>query len=218
MRGKAPCRAVLPHAIGITPAYAGKRTEITEVEDENGDHPRLCGEKLPQCLYLFHHVGSPPPMRGKAKDCRPPAEIIRITPAYAGKRPVIIAERISFWDHPRLCGEKTLHDLTRVRALGSPPPMRGKGITEGEHKKQCRITPAYAGKSRNAGVVVAFVGDHPRLCGEKFKNYVDLFHDKGSPPPMRGKAHTRGVALRLTGITPAYAGKSYGYYTIEVSF
>ena len=59
MRGKAPCRAVLPHAIGITPAYAGKRTEITEVEDENGDHPRLCGEKLPQCLYLFHHVDHP---------------------------------------------------------------------------------------------------------------------------------------------------------------
>ena len=86
MRGKAPCRAVLPHAIGITPAYAGKRTEITEVEDENGDHPRLCGEKLPQCLYLFHHVGSPPPMRGKDQPAPRQPCLFRITPAYAGKR------------------------------------------------------------------------------------------------------------------------------------
>ena len=85
MRGKAPCRAVLPHAIGITPAYAGKRTEITEVEDENGDHPRLCGEKLPQCLYLFHHVGSPPPMRGKVMLYTDQPVTFRITPAYAGK-------------------------------------------------------------------------------------------------------------------------------------
>ena len=87
MRGKAPCRAVLPHAIGITPAYAGKRTEITEVEDENGDHPRLCGEKLPQCLYLFHHVGSPPPMRGKDYKCLEVTYNSGITPAYAGKSP-----------------------------------------------------------------------------------------------------------------------------------
>ena len=85
MRGKAPCRAVLPHAIGITPAYAGKRTEITEVEDENGDHPRLCGEKLPQCLYLFHHVGSPPPMRGKVREQKTGKSRRGITPAYAGK-------------------------------------------------------------------------------------------------------------------------------------
>ena len=61
MRGKAPCRAVLPHAIGITPAYAGKRTEITEVEDENGDHPRLCGEKTKKITkqrYFFHQPAS----------------------------------------------------------------------------------------------------------------------------------------------------------------
>ena len=100
MRGKAPCRAVLPHAIGITPAYAGKRTEITEVEDENGDHPRLCGEKLPQCLYLFHHVGSPPPMRGK----------VLFTPFAKSRRK----------DHPRLCGEKT-KKITKQRYFFHQP-------------------------------------------------------------------------------------------------
>ena len=35
---------------------------------------------------------------------------------------------------------------------------------------------------------------------------------------MRGKAVTPKNGILRSGITPAYAGKSYGYYTIEVSF
>ena len=30
---------------GITPAYAGKSTLCSKVERNDGDHPRLCGEK-----------------------------------------------------------------------------------------------------------------------------------------------------------------------------
>ena len=85
MRGKAPCRAVLPHAIGITPAYAGKRTEITEVEDENGDHPRLCGEKHMEVYAICDIIGSPPPMRGKVLWSVQFTHRPGITPAYAGK-------------------------------------------------------------------------------------------------------------------------------------
>ena len=40
----------------------------------------------------------------------------------------------------------------------------------------------------------------------------------GSPPPMRGKANGNYTRKGDARITPAYAGKSYGYYTIEVSF
>ena len=46
--------------------------------------------------------------------------------------------------------------------------MRGKdcrvwawGVCEG-------ITPAYAGKSYNQGILSTDFKDHPRLCGEKF--------------------------------------------------
>ena len=51
------------------------------------------------------------------------------------------------------------------------------------------------------------VGDHPRLCGEKFPSHVVNAHFPGSPPPMRGKVrptHGHGQQIR---ITPAYAGK-----------
>ena len=50
---------------GITPAYAGK----SDFHDAHlrffEDHPRLCGEKVPEILQFSSVVGSPPPMRGK---------------------------------------------------------------------------------------------------------------------------------------------------------
>ena len=73
--------------------------------------------------------------------------------------------------------------------MGSPPRMRGK-----EDKKEplCGsfgITPAYAGKSDAACIHGAVVGDHPRVCGEKW-------------PAALYEEMERGI-------TPAYAGKSF---------
>ena len=41
---------------------------------------------------------------------------------------------------------------------------------------------------------------------------------RGSPPPMRGKVAMLAKLIGKKGITPAYAGKSTVYYTIEVIF
>ena len=50
--------------------------------------------------------------------------------------------------------------------------------------------------------------DHPRICGEKplLKNFPAS--EKGSPPHMRGKVSVTVRDQRVSGITPAYAGKS----------
>ena len=85
MRGKAPCRTVLPDAIGITPAYAGKRVDLLSCSNRQKDHPRLCGEKSVNLHNFIFHKGSPPPMRGKASKQLKPFLKDRITPAYAGK-------------------------------------------------------------------------------------------------------------------------------------
>ena len=87
--------------------------------------------------------------------------------------------------------------------------MRGKGITEGEHKKQCRITPAYAGKRDEAFYQTDDIWDHPRLCGEKFSVTPIFPETVGSPPPMRGKATVLVLLSAPKGITPAYAGKRW---------
>ena len=45
-------------------------------------------------------------MRGKVKTVQVQDDIIRITPAYAGKRIRIPSGLSVMRDHPRLCGEK----------------------------------------------------------------------------------------------------------------
>ena len=86
-------------------------------------------------------------MRGKVVIVMLKQIRIRITPAYAGKSPPIIVPEASIKDHPRLCGEKSVRVSLLAFAMGSPPPMRGKGLLMNSLSGQLRITPAYAGKS-----------------------------------------------------------------------
>lgn len=51
--------------MGITPAYAGKRTRSITGNVRTYDHPRLCGEKDIQHWTNVRRSGSPLPMRGK---------------------------------------------------------------------------------------------------------------------------------------------------------
>ena len=66
--------------------------------------------------------------------------------------------------------------------------MRGKDTSQIQYALGGRITPAYAGKSRERCKICDGWQDHPRLCGEK--------------PALAGA--TRCISW----ITPAYAGKS----------
>ena len=86
--------------------------------------------------------------------------------------------------------------------------MRGKVFMLFAKLVYTRITPAYAGKSFWHLEFHHFRQDHPRLCGEKQISSVQEESGAGSPPPMRGKVLTLPVILRVSGITPAYAGKS----------
>ena len=52
------------------------------------------------------------------------------------------------------------------------------------------------------------LGDHPRLCGEKYNVRKIVAAGGGSPPPMRGKEEMGGGKVGGGRITPAYAGKS----------
>ena len=114
----------------------------------------------------------------------------RITPAYAGKRPVPSTNVMIFEDHPRLCGEKPIYQHRSPEYLGSPPPMRGKGFADGVLMPLCGITPAYAGKRHTRSWRQVGKKDHPRLCGEKLYHISGSVRGAGSPPPMRGKALT----------------------------
>ena len=86
--------------------------------------------------------------------------------------------------------------------------MRGKDGTAWVYGDALGITPAYAGKSIQAGYSGRRTRDHPRLCGEKPRGWDFWLTYGGSPPPMRGKVAILSPSTDHGGITPAYAGKS----------
>ena len=215
--------------MGITPAYAGKshsprtpgarapgspprmRGKVRSVAcsmTSPVDHPRVCGEKHGVHVSLMWSAGSPPRMRGKGAG-EPLRLLVRgITPAYAGKRTWYIANGQGEQDHPRVCGEKKAYKDGKEEGEGSPPRMRGKEKTQHVVVKRPGITPAYAGKSKEALSEEQMREDHPRVCGEKFAICTGSKPSLGSPPRMRGKALQAQAGFRWSGITPAYAGKS----------
>ena len=85
--------------------------------------------------------------------------------------------------------------------------MRGK---DGGSSAECDsdgITPAYAGKSYLLIYIYVPYQDHPRVCGEKFRDQGGDSAGEGSPPRMRGKDKSWQAPIGCGRITPAYAGK-----------
>ena len=85
--------------------------------------------------------------------------------------------------------------------------MRGKAFFCKTFFTGRRITPAYAGKSLRHFFHKLRIGDHPRLCGEKWAMHCRRSSVRGSPPPMRGKVSEKAASISVKRITPAYAGK-----------
>ena len=215
MRGKGISSRDGQQFTRITPACAGKSRLFFCSRLNPEDHPRMCGEKRGIRLPGSLGRGSPPHVRGKDAVKRHSARGFGITPACAGKSTSALLFLSCSWDHPRMCGEKLAFSAVRVREMGSPPRMRGKGFPLLHFFVPAGITPAYAGK--RAGTMTRFFTswDHPRVCGEKCFGFVHRLAVYGSPPRMRGKV-ARSVFDRFpTGITPAYAGKRL--YSLLVS-
>ena len=95
----------------------------------------------------------------------------------------------------------------RRSPLRSPPRMRGKVSGNGRRFHRHGITPAYAGKRKEAGRARRVWRDHPRVCGEKSFSSEEPCQMWGSPPRMRGKGIFRHRVALHRGITPACAGK-----------
>ena len=195
-------------SVRITPAHAGKRGTLPQGCTSQGDHPRACGEKSGDCLWNIAKKGSPPRVRGKEPDWPCAYQLQGITPARAGKS---AKADYGLWvaqDHPRACGEKAGFGHTKALDEGSPPRVRGKGKIHRGGDGLVGITPARAGKRAGAELLSLGSEDHPRACGEKSAACSIQSAPQGSPPRVRGKEPVPLRHDRLSGITPARAGKS----------
>ena len=156
-------------------------------------------------------------MRGKDSYERSCTCHIGITPAYAGKSRSQPRLPCTGRDHPRVCGEKLSVCMALKYPVGSPPRMRGKGVSLSGHISVKRITPACAGKSRCPLGHHPRLRDHPRVCGEKISLVFSMALCWGSPPRMRGKEGLVALRLAVVGITPACAGKRSQGFAVRLS-
>ena len=111
-------------------------------------------------------------------------------------------------DHPRTCGEKIYDSKYCIERMGSPPHMRGKESAGYSGTGLQRITPAHAGKRAFSIYDTPKSRDHPRTCGEKNQQDIQVQGYNGSPPHMRGKVRFVIQEIVKIRITPAHAGKS----------
>ena len=167
----------------------------------------MCGEKLSTTSTDIHPAGSPPRMRGKARQQVLVQFQAGITPAYAGRRHLSRRPAVCGADHPRMCGEKRAGSLASVGLSGSPPHVRGKVSAGKILLHDGGITPAYAGKRGSGSLPRSCRRDHPRVCGEKPFRSNHSTTSEGSPPRMRGKGPAGQILVVSVGITPACAGK-----------
>ena len=105
-RGKATFPSRRPAFRRITPAWAGKRLQHTVGNPTGQDHPRVGGEKLAFPAILARELGSPPRGRGKEHMSSTAYQRAGITPAWAGKSSPFSSFPHTYWDHPRVGGEK----------------------------------------------------------------------------------------------------------------
>ena len=86
--------------------------------------------------------------------------------------------------------------------------MRGKLASTFTRNQYLRITPACAGKTEAVTFGKVVETDHPRVCGENYKNDGEYLTDGGSPPRVRGKLCSSSSFAPFLRITPACAGKT----------
>ena len=168
----------------------------------------MCGENSRLPLYRCQKGGSPPRVRGKPSIVTPTFSLKRITPACAGKTPLVVAVRQAAKDHPRVCGENGRSSQQAMASAGSPPRVRGKPVMIRNATAYKRITPACAGKTSSTTTMSGGKRDHPRVCGENRRCRPSHSPSAGSPPRVRGKPLITRFDSNLGRITPACAGKT----------
>ena len=111
-------------------------------------------------------------------------------------------------DHPRVCGKNFSLSQHGALGQGSPPRVREKRSAAVICIAPTGITPACAGKTRSLKHSQPQTWDHPRVCGKNLLSTAGNSFSTGSPPRVREKPKEYLDGKKITGITPACAGKT----------
>ena len=192
--------------VRITPAYAGTTRIQLQALRQSQDHPRIRGNHPILTLLLIEQQGSPPHTREPHDNTAITIKFERITPAYAGTTQGGRIHPGQMEDHPRIRGNHWMMWSIPSSQRGSPPHTREPPTAITLSAVFARITPAYAGTTKNSIQQAPVVEDHPRIRGNHFVVVASVLAELGSPPHTREPHLHSGSHQRKLRITPAYAG------------
>ena len=145
----------------------------------------MCGKDLVEWFVDCVDWGSPPRVREGPNPGNRIPELVRITPACAGRTHKVLLRRYLVQDHPRVCGKDFVSFLKTYPQPGSPPRVR-EGLSKFAIVRFfVRITPARAGRTLNDCRISLDHRDHPRSRGKDFSGLVMIMSRPGSPPLAR---------------------------------
>ena len=140
----------------ITPARAGKTSNLEVQTEVFEDHPRSCGKDYIKADARRVAWGSPPLVRERLTLLNQRRAQRRITPARAGKTSHKSLSQSATGDHPRSCGKDLQRSIHRPYFSGSPPLVRERPST--------------------AFSMIGITWDHPRSCGKDSNGSLYLRH------------------------------------------
>ena len=187
-RGKPLFKRIMRFYEGLIPAWAGKTVPPVTLPGYQGAHPRVGGENWFHARVSQALRGSSPRGRGKPsvrlRKCTPRGLI----PAWAGKTRLGTLTTSRSRAHPRVGGENylSLPFFTLFTWL----------------------IPAWAGKTLGRASAPSSEPAHPRVGGENAHGHGRRHRRRGSSPRGRGKPHGARLAPGVSGLIPAWAGKT----------
>ena len=215
--------------VGTIPAGAGSSWRTPTPTSTRRDHPRGCGEQVPNTADEPGIVGPSPRVRGAE-----PVETWEVCddgtiPAGAGSSWRSRRRSPTARDHPRGCGEQFVGRPHTAEGGGTIPAGAGsrsrlpaRNPRPGDHPRGCgeqTAPPPLAGgglgpspRVRGAGHealrLLLQPGDHPRGCGEQQPPVKSGAVDRGPSPRVRGAALPVLDPPCAVGTIPAGAGSS----------
>ena len=208
VRGALRPSATIGLGCGIIPACAGSTLFCHRFFGRFRDHPRMCGEHLPESAICGHSRGSSPHVRGAQFRGEFVDHLVGIIPACAGSTTGVAASAKVTRDHPRMCGEHGRLATMPCRSPGSSPHVRGAQRLERQSCSLSGIIPACAGSTSWETLRRSSIRDHPRMCGEHELGDFAAFLDQGSSPHVRGARRRQQDHPGSQGIIPACAGST----------
>ena len=210
VRGALRPSATIGLGCGIIPACAGSTLFCHRFFGRFRDHPRMCGEHLPESAICGHSRGSSPHVRGALVQDFLQGLSTGIIPACAGSTVSWRIRRPPCRDHPRMCGEHNRGSSFGQSHKGSSPHVRGARQACDDALQESGIIPACAGSTPTATRPSREPRDHPRMCGEHLPDVSLAVPLPGSSPHVRGARPCLPLVAEPCGIIPACAGSTVG--------